>query len=1021
MSAAAAPPDEPTAPILAGEPDAHAGPPGTALEALATLADRLVASPRSALPPLTLAQRLELAWALKARCYEAWSTEPAATVRAAQALRQVQTLAPAQPAQPADPADAAGTAGADETPAGAHELAALADWCEAIAALTRGEMLAALEALDRAADTWHRLGRPREAGQTQVPKLMALSILGRFDEAEACAVAATATLLAAGDTAAAARVSLNRGSLAMQRAAFQQAVQPYREAAALFARAGDRAHSVMADIGLADACTMLGRGDEAAQLYERARLRAARHGLQVLEASARDGLATLALSRGQPAAALAGLEAARRAWQALDLPQLQAEAEHSLADAYLEVRLLPEAIALYQDLLARPGALESGATQPWTLLQLGRAQALNGEASAALATLDRAARVFEREEIPVGLAAVGLARGELQLAAGDAPSARDSAEAAAAGFEDEGVRFEADRARWLAAAAARAAGDLDAARAGCEALLARPDLPAPLRVRVQVERAAGWQRQGRHAEARDALEQAIDEIELMHDTLPGDDLRRAFLDDGATAHVERLRLALEPAGPGSGPGDPAEVLHWLDRLKDRAVAGRWGAALGPAAPQDGPGEAAAAPAQEDEDTAALRARLDALYRRRRRRTEDEEPPVPAFDEALLRLERELLERARRARLMAAGAATGPAAPGAVGPASGPAPGPASAPPPRAGGDTRLAGALRAHLAPDAALVEYGHLDDELFAVVVGPRGLRLQRRLGRLAEVRRAVEGLHFQLESMRPGGAVLGPHARQLEARARTWLRRLHDLVWAPLADALDGVARVCVVPQDALHQLPFAALESEHGALVDRHELTLASSARGLLAAPADGPRPAHPALLLGDPIALPQVERELQAVARALGGGATRLQTLADWRERCGDAGLLHLACHADFRPDSPLHSALHVGDASLTAADVGQLALQARLVVLSACETGAGLSGGRVDASLGLTRAFRLSGAGRVLASLWRVDDGATADLMVLFHQAWRQLGAIGPALQSAQRSLRERQPHPFHWAAFQLHV
>jgi len=73
----------------------------------------------------------------------------------------------------------------------------------------------------------------------------------------------------------------------------------------------------------------------------------------------------------------------------------------------------------------------------------------------------------------------------------------------------------------------------------------------------------------------------------------------------------------------------------------------------------------------------------------------------------------------------------------------------------------------------------------------------------------------------------------------------------------------------------------------------------------------------------------------------------------------------------------------------------------LAVLSACETGLGdVAGG--EGVLGLQRAFHVAGARNVVASLWRVDDKATAAFMQLFyHKLWIQHKTPIEALREAQ--------------------
>jgi CHAT domain-containing protein len=91
--------------------------------------------------------------------------------------------------------------------------------------------------------------------------------------------------------------------------------------------------------------------------------------------------------------------------------------------------------------------------------------------------------------------------------------------------------------------------------------------------------------------------------------------------------------------------------------------------------------------------------------------------------------------------------------------------------------------------------------------------------------------------------------------------------------------------------------------------------------------------------------------------------------------------------------------------LTAEAVAGLDLAGlELVVLSACETGLGLVGGG-EGVFGLQRAFHLAGAHNVIASLWKVDDRATAALMALFYdRLWGQGRPPLEALREAQLAL-----------------
>ena len=124
-----------------------------------------------------------------------------------------------------------------------------------------------------------------------------------------------------------------------------------------------------------------------------------------------------------------------------------------------------------------------------------------------------------------------------------------------------------------------------------------------------------------------------------------------------------------------------------------------------------------------------------------------------------------------------------------------------------------------------------------------------------------------------------------------------------------------------------------------------------------------------------------------------------------------------------------------DGVLTALEVAELALDGvDLAVLSACQTGLGESAGG-EGLLGLQRAFQVAGARTVVASLWRVNDGATQELMTRFYNnLWKEKMPKLAALREAQlwklneKSARGLAPevageptrvHPYYWAAFVL--
>jgi CHAT domain-containing protein len=104
------------------------------------------------------------------------------------------------------------------------------------------------------------------------------------------------------------------------------------------------------------------------------------------------------------------------------------------------------------------------------------------------------------------------------------------------------------------------------------------------------------------------------------------------------------------------------------------------------------------------------------------------------------------------------------------------------------------------------------------------------------------------------------------------------------------------------------------------------------------------------------------------------------------------------------------------------DIYNLNLPVELVVLSACETALG-KGVEGEGVVGLTRGFMYAGASRVMASLWNIDDRATADQMKYFYRAMVGQGMRpAAALRAAELKMLQdpRWRAPYFWAAFQIH-
>ncbi|MFL6199849.1 MAG: CHAT domain-containing protein, partial [Thermoanaerobaculia bacterium] len=146
--------------------------------------------------------------------------------------------------------------------------------------------------------------------------------------------------------------------------------------------------------------------------------------------------------------------------------------------------------------------------------------------------------------------------------------------------------------------------------------------------------------------------------------------------------------------------------------------------------------------------------------------------------------------------------------------------------------------------------------------------------------------------------------------------------------------------------------------------------------------------------------------------------------------GSFPILHLNGHGRVDPKRPEQAGVLLSSYDrrarprpgwLTAAQVRELRLQADIVVLSACRTGLGREV-RGEGLVGLSQSFLAAGASSVMASLWNVDDRATAALMDRFYDELLHHGRPpAEALRRAQLSLRSvpRWRAPYYWGGFVL--
>lgn len=377
------------------------------------------------------------------------------------------------------------------------------------------------------------------------------------------------------------------------------------------------------------------------------------------------------------------------------------------------------------------------------------------------------------------------------------------------------------------------------------------------------------------------------------------------------------------------------------------------------------------------------------------------------------------------------------------------------------------------LDPETVLLEYRLGRERSYLWVVSAAEL-VSFVLAPRVEIEGRVRAMHELLQQ----GA-----RRESQGRARTLLCELSAELLRPAAGLLAG-RRLLIVPDGALEYLPFGALPEPTALdrcdlaepLIVRHEIVHLPSASALAALRRDDGerRPVKGTIaMVADPVFGPDDERFLaaragasphpgageEAAARrggqavgtswrrlphsrteaeailslvppssafeALGFEATKKAVVSG---RFAGYRIVHFATHAVVNAEQPALSGIVLSqvdrrgdpiDGLLRAHEVYNLKLSTDLVVLSACETALGKEV-RGEGLVGLTRGFMYAGARRVVVSLWKVSDLATAELMRDFYRNLLVEDlAPAAALRAAQITQRGRRPHPFYWSGFIL--
>jgi len=903
----------------------------------------------------------QLAHILKDICLDGWSSDPMRSLAASATLKHISQIV-------ADP-----------------EIDALSHWTQGIEALINGDMVGAVATLDRAREGFLALNKPHVAAATEVSKVVALAMLGLYDEAIACALRSREVFLEHCDLLAAGKIEHNIGNLYFRRDQYVEAEEFHTSARERFIAINHEKQLATINNCLANTHVVLHKFASASSLYEQAAQLAEHAGVPVTQAEIEGNIGNFALLRGKYDQALDYLERSRRRYELLGMPHQSALAEREIADAYLDLNLVPEAAEIYGRVTSTFETLGLRADEARALASRGRAELLLHNDDEAFSSLKRARELYQAEGNKVGEALVALTQAQLHHAHGDNEIAYRLAVQAAADLTRLGGWHQILLARWLRADIARTLNYTDEARRLFESAVHDSIVKGQPQITERCHTGLGLVAlaKGETDVAEQHFRNAVAVTEELRAPLPSEEFRTAFFANKLVPYNELVRICLD-----ADDARLVEALTIVESARSRTLVESLG----------GSHENLIEPRDAFEavlltQIGELREELNYLHKQINQ--PDGNPRLPQLQKELHERENKVLEVTRQLHHRRESGASA--------------------------SQSFDVERLQQQLGENDALVEYTSLGDELLAFVVLRDRIHVARNLTSISEISERLSAVRFQIDTLRFGAHSIRKHLSSLTQKINIHLRQLHDLLIRPIERTIEE-RKLIIVPHGSLHYLPFHALHNGDRYLIERGELSVAPSAAIFQQCLQRGAHALDRVLLVGvaDEQA-PRIVDEIQTLKEVFPRATTLIQDAATseaLRRNSAGVDVLHLACHGQFRSDNPLFSALRLADGSFTVRDAYGLKLDNALVTLSACETGANVIAPG-DELIGLARGFFSAGARSVLLSLWMVDDETTEQMMVDFYQETMRGRSLCASLRAAQLEMLKERPHPFFWSPFVL--
>jgi CHAT domain-containing protein len=854
-----------------------------------------------------------------------------------------------------------------------------------------GQYSAAIELYESAIKIFAKVNDQEGIARTLTAAIQPHIMLGTYEKAFKAAGRARKIFLKLGDSRRIARLENNVGNIYHRQDRFEEALAHYESAYQALLPYGD-SEELTISLNNMSMC-LIGMNDfpRALDTYKRAKELLKARDLPLIHLITDYNVAYLHYLRGDYRTAMEMLKDSRVAADQISYTYLVALCYLDLSDIYIELNLSDEAKSVAEESYLLFHKIDIGYEAAKALTNQAIAYGQDGKTRRALELFTEAKPLFEKEKNEVFPWLIDLYQAIVLFHEGRHYEALRLARGATDFFDRSFLKNKAVVCHFILAQIAIRTGNNQEAREECTRALGLVQaLDSPILsyqahfLLGQIEQAAG-----NLPEAYAQYQLARTQLESLRSNLGRDELKISFMKNKVELYERLVELCRDDNFAGASP---EEAFRYIELAKSRSLA--------ELIFQHGHALPEAQPGQSDLVHKIRELREELNWYQHRIELEQLRPE----ENAPARVEKLRHDAQEREKQLLRVLGEIPAA------------------------DTKSAAvplqvevpleAIRPFLDDDAALLEYFFADDKILAAVVTNKTLEITT-VTTVSRVSESLRLLRFQLGKFQLHRDLSESSSANAYRATIAHLTNLYSELVGPVRAQLSA-RHLIIVPHGILHYLPFQALHDGEAFLTDSFDISYAPSAAVYALCHTRRGEPGTGSLIFGVPDAqAPAIKDEVESVHQVLAGSELFLGEAANhevFLDRSRFSRIIHIATHGNFRPDNPMFSGVRLGDGYLHLYELYNLKFRAELLTLSGCATGLNVVA-EGDELLGLIRGALYAGARALLLTLWEVNDLSATMFMTTFYTRLQSAGNKASALTQAAREVRERYPHPYHWAPF----